>query len=59
MEVTGFKHPCVSYVGRAELRATTAVLPRATQQVRETCRHWGVAGQAGIGLCLLTQERRR
>ena len=40
-EVTGFQHPCVSYVGQAKLNAKTAVLPRATRQVRETCRPGG------------------
>lgn len=45
-EATGFKHPCVSYVGQAELRAKTAVLPTATWQVRETCRHGG-GGRGG------------
>lgn len=54
MEATGFKQLCVSYLGQVELGAKTAVLYRATWQVREMCRHGGVVGRAGTGLCLLT-----
>lgn len=54
MEATGFEQLCVSYLGQVELGAKTAVLYRATWQVRETCRHGGVVGRAGTGLCLLT-----
>lgn len=57
-EVTGFQHPCVSYVGQAELKAKTAVLPRATRQVRETCRPGGwQARLASVSVCSTKKGR--
>lgn len=49
MEATRSEHPCVSYVGQAELGAKTAVLSRATRQVRETCRHGGWRARLALG----------
>lgn len=46
---TGCEQPCVSYVGQAELGAKTAVLSRATRQVRETWQRWGGRGGDGLG----------
>lgn len=48
MEATGFEQLCVSSLGQVELAAKTAVLYKATWQVRETCRHRG--WRAGLAL---------
>lgn len=49
MHATRFRHPLVSYMGQAEVGAKPVVLPRATRQVKGTCRHGGWQAQLASG----------